>query len=77
MAWSFELADHLADAPWPANKEELLDFANRIGAPLAVIENLQRLENDDSVVYYSMSEIWSEFALYGDFMQMGYEEEQY
>lgn len=74
MAWSFELADYLADAPWPANKEELLDFANRIGAPLPVIENLQKLENDDSVVYDNMSEIWSEFSLYGDFMEMGYDD---
>ena len=74
MAWSFELANYLADAPWPANKEELLDFANRIGAPLPVIENLQKLENDDSVVYDNMSEIWSEFSLYGDFMEMGYDD---
>ena len=27
--------------PWPATKEELIDYAIRSGAPLEVIENLQ------------------------------------
>lgn len=69
MSWTFELADHLNDAPWPANKEELLDFANRIGAPLAVIENLQRLEDDDSVVYDSMGEIWPDCLGYEEYFK--------
>ena len=33
MYWTLELASKLEDAPWPATKEELLDYANRIGAP--------------------------------------------
>ena len=31
MYWTLELASKLEDAPWPATKEELLDYANRIG----------------------------------------------
>ena len=31
MYWTLELASKLEDAPWPATKDELLDYANRIG----------------------------------------------
>ena len=41
MYWTLELASALDDAPWPATKEELIDYANRSGAPEEVIENLQ------------------------------------
>ena len=34
MYWTLELASYLEDAPWPATKEELIDFAIRTGAPL-------------------------------------------
>ena len=40
MYWTLELASSLDDAPWPASKEELIDYANRSGAPEEVIENL-------------------------------------
>ena len=40
MYWTLELASKLEDAPWPATKEELIDYATRSGAPLEVIENL-------------------------------------
>lgn len=42
MYWTLELASKLEDAPWPATKEELIDYATRSGAPLEVIENLGR-----------------------------------
>ena len=29
MYWTLELASKLDDAPWPATKDELLDYANR------------------------------------------------
>ena len=29
MYWTLELASKLEDAPWPANKDELIDFAIR------------------------------------------------
>ena len=44
MYWTLELASHLEDAPWPATKDELIDYAIRSGAPVEVIENLQALE---------------------------------
>ena len=40
MYWTLELASKLEDAPWPATKDELIDYAIRSGAPLEVIENL-------------------------------------
>ena len=33
MYWTLELASHLEDAPWPATKDELIDYAIRSGAP--------------------------------------------
>ncbi len=32
MYWTLELASKLEDAPWPATKEELIDFAQRLSA---------------------------------------------
>ena len=42
MYWTLELASKLEDAPWPATKEELIDYAMRSGAPMEVIENSRR-----------------------------------
>jgi hypothetical protein len=47
MYWTLELASYLEDAPWPATKDELIDFAMRTGAPLEVVENLQAIEDDE------------------------------
>ena len=44
MYWTLELASYLEDAPWPASKDELIDFAMLTGAPLEVVENLQQLQ---------------------------------
>ena len=41
MYWTLELAYRLEDAPWPATKDELIDYATRSGAPLEVVENLE------------------------------------
>ena len=57
MYWTLELATKLEDAPWPATKEELIDYAVRSGAPLEVIENLQEIE-DEGDTYESIEEIW-------------------
>jgi len=32
MYWTLELASYLSDAPWPATKDELIDYAIRTGA---------------------------------------------
>ena len=45
MYWTLELASYLSDAPWPATKDELIDYSIRTGAPLEVVENLQQIED--------------------------------
>ena len=60
MYWTLELASSLDDAPWPATKEELIDYANRSGAPEEVIENLQELEEDNEI-YESIEDIWPDY----------------
>ncbi len=46
MYWTLELASKLEDAPWPATKDELIDYAQRSGTPLEVIENLQEMKKN-------------------------------
>ena len=60
MYWTLELATKLEDAPWPATKEELIDYAMRSGAPLEVIENLQEME-DEGETYESIEDIWPDY----------------
>ena len=60
MYWTLELASKIEDAPWPATKDELLDYANRIGAPMEVIENLQELEDEDEV-YDCIEDLWPDY----------------
>ncbi|MGA9116717.1 MAG: DUF2795 domain-containing protein [Bacteroidota bacterium] len=66
MIWTMELASYLDDAPWPATKEELLDYAARTGAPAEVTENLQELE-DSEEPYESMEDIWPDYPTGTDF----------
>ncbi len=66
MIWTIELASYLLDAPWPATKEELIDYAIRTGAPTEVIENLQELEGGDEP-FESMEDIWPEYPTDEDF----------
>ncbi len=66
MIWTIELAAYLDDAPWPASKEELIDYAERIGAPLEVIENLKELE-DAEEPYESIEDIWPDYPTDEDF----------
>ena len=73
MFWTLELASSLDDAPFPATKEELIDFANRSGAPEEVIENLQELE-DDGEIYETIEDIWPDYPTKDDFF---FNEEEY
>ena len=66
MYWTLELVSYLDDAPWPATKDELIDYGIRSGAPLEVIENLQELE-DDGEPYERIEEIWSDYASDDDY----------
>ena len=67
MYWTLELASKLEDAPWPANKDELIDYATRSGAPLEVLENLQEIE-DEGEVYESIEDIWPDYPSKEDFL---------
>lgn len=60
MYWTLELASKLEDAPWPATKDELIDYAMRSGAPLEVLENLQEIE-DEGDVYESIEDLWPDY----------------
>ena len=73
MYWTLELASSLDDAPWPASKEELIDYANRSGAPEEVIENLEELE-EEGEVYESIEDIWLDYPTKDDFF---FNEEEY
>ena len=66
MYWTLELASKLEDAPWPASKDELIDYATRSGAPLEVIENLQEIE-DEGEIYESIEDIWPDYPSKDDF----------
>ena len=65
MSWTNLLAMELSDAPWPATKDELLDYAERSGLSVPVIENLMELEDDGSP-YESIEDIWPEAGDWAD-----------
>jgi len=67
MFWTLELASYLEEAPWPATKDELIDYSIRSGAPIEVIENLQELE-DEGEVYESIEDIWPDYPSQDDFL---------
>ena len=68
MYWTLELASKLEDAPWPATKDELIDYAQRSGA-----ENLQEME-DEGEIYECMEDIWPDYPSKEDFF---FNEEEY
>lgn len=74
MYWTLELASKLEDAPFPATKEELLDYCMRSGISLEVVENLQELEDDEDMVYDSIEDIWPDYPTKEDFL---FDEEEY
>lgn len=67
MYWTLELASHLEDAPWPATRDELIDYAIRSGSPLEVIENLQAME-DEGETYEVIDDIWPDYPRKDDFL---------
>jgi len=66
MYWTLELASKLEDAPWPATKEELLDYALRTGLQQEVIENLMEIE-DEGEIYESIEDLWPDYPTKEDF----------
>lgn len=71
MYWTLELVSYLEDAPWPATKMELLDYAERTGAPIEVLENLRELPDDDTI-YESVEDVWPDYPTREEFF---YDEE--
>ncbi len=68
MFWTLELASYLEDAPWPATKDELIDYSIRSGAPIEVVENLQELEDEGQDVYETIEDIWPDYPTQEDFL---------
>jgi hypothetical protein len=68
MYWTLELASYLSDAPWPATKDELVDYSIRTGAPLEVVENLQAMEEEEEEVYEGIEDIWPDYPSEEDFL---------
>ena len=66
MFWTLELASHLEDAPWPATKDELIDYAIRSGCPITLVENLQELDDEDDT-YESIEDVWPDYLTADDF----------
>ena len=67
MYWTLDLASKLEDAPWPATKEELIDYATRSGASAGVLENLQEIE-DEGDGDESIEDIWPDYPTKDDFL---------
>tara|TARA_Y100000589_G_C27168685_1_gene635742 strand:- start:1839 stop:2066 length:228 start_codon:yes stop_codon:yes gene_type:complete len=75
MYWTLELASKLEDAPWPATKDELIDYAIRSGAPMEVVENLQELvEEEPGMQWETIEDIWPDYPSKEDFF---FNEEEY
>ena len=60
MYWTLELAHHLEEAPWPATRDELIDYAIRSGAPIEL--------EDEEETYESMEDIWPDYPRKDDFL---------
>jgi hypothetical protein len=67
MLWTPELASYLEGAPWPATKQELIEYAKRIGAPPEVIQNLEELEDSDEE-YNGIEDIWPDYSPEDDYL---------
>ena len=65
MIWTLEIATYLDDAPFPATKAELIDYAERTAAPKELIENLNEL--DDEELYTTIEEVWPDYPTKEDF----------
>ncbi len=67
MIWTLELINHLEDAPFPATKDELIDFAYRNGVPEIVIQNLQEIEFEDEMIE-DIEALWPDYPRKDDFL---------
>ena len=66
MYWTLELASKLEDAPWPATKDELIEWCIRTGVQPEVIENLREIE-DEGEAYERIEDLWPDYTTKEDF----------
>ena len=52
--------------PWPANKDELIDYCIR--TVLLQVENLQEIEEEEEETYESILEIWPDYPTEEDYL---------
>lgn len=78
MFWTPELAQYLDDAPFPATKDELIDYGNRTGAPQQVLDNLYELDDTDELIE-GVEDLWPEYedTINEEYFYNDDEEEQY
>lgn len=60
MFWTPELASFLEDAPFPATKEELLDYAMRAACPQLIIDNILEIEDEEALIE-GIEDLWPEY----------------
>ena len=63
MYWTLELASYLSDAPWPATKDELIDYMKKhpeVRKMLddAIAENPEMKENRTAQMYFIYQNVW-------------------
>ena len=58
---------------FPLVKDELIDYAQRTGAPMEVIENLMEIE-DEGDPYDSIEDLWPDYPTKDDFF---FQEDEY
>ena len=70
MIRTVELAAALDEAPFPATREELIEWSERNGLPNQVIVNLEDLEEIDEgeeIIYEGIEDIWPDYIRKEDF----------
>jgi len=70
MIWTVEQAAELDEAPFPASREELIEWAERNGLSQQVISNLNELdiiEEGEDMVYEEIEDIWPDYIRKEDF----------
>jgi hypothetical protein len=63
MYWT--LASHLSDAPWPANRHELIDYAT---CRSSIRSREPQSIEDEGEIYESMEEIWPDYPTDEDYL---------
>ena len=68
MYWTFELADYINEAPWPATKKVLLDFCHREGVPIEVLDNISELPDDEETLYMGIQDLWADYPKRSEYL---------